>query len=154
MKRILRGHSLVEVLIAVLVLSLAGICYLALGTSEVQRAGAVRDRACAEDMCWNLICVVEPLGGAFLERTAPDGDGQIVFDDLSSLAWFPSIHMRGPLQKWAREKNAAVGLTFQPCPTVPPKGKNVAIGTLTCTVSWKDSKGNARTKHVKRIIRR
>ncbi len=150
--KVRQAFSLVEVLIASLLLATAVVSLLSLSTQETRYSGAMQDRARALALASNMMTLVEHGSRDRLEAGAPDDDGSFVVDN--AISFFPGSRLAVglALEDWVKAKSVNVQFRWQPAKRGPASTTEDILGRLVCKVSWKLSQGVERSLFLERLL--
>ena len=135
--RRLRGFSLIEVLLASVLLSTCLVGYLSLGASETSHVREGRDRAVAMAIARNLANLVRNSSNRAWLQSAGQNDGSGTY--RLGLCCVPQVGLAlgQEQQQWIARHEAGVALLWTPNPSA-------GVGRLECVVTWKTRRGHAR----------
>ncbi len=143
-----RGMSILEVLIAAVIISTAIFAYLSLAAQETRWTKDIDDRAKALALAENMLLLTEFDWHDQFRRLPKEKNGAHVLDEAHKKLPDASVALGTTLFDWVAEKQKdggfGVTMVFNPTPTDMTGTPVTTVGKMSCKVSWLGEGGKAK----------
>ncbi len=150
-----RGLSVLEALLATVLVSTAVLAYLSLSAQETRWTQDLDDRAKAVAIAQNMLIICERDFHHLFYNAPKDDSGAYVMDN--ALITIPDASIAiGVLFDWAKKKTDhggfSVKMGFLPSPPSLSGSGVQGVAKLTCRVQWKTERGDVRWVELPSIV--
>lgn len=149
------GLSVLEALLAAVLVSIAVLAYLSLSTQEARWTQDIDDRAKAVAIAQNMLIICERDFHSFFYQAPKDDQGVYVLED--ALTKIPEgATAIGNLFDWVKTKTERGGFSikmgFLPSPPNLTGNGVTGVARLTCRVQWKTKRGDLRWVELPSVV--